>query len=416
MTGAPPKCSEKRSLSIVADVMMTFRSGRCGRSRDEVPEQEVDVEAALVRLVDDDRVVPAQEAVALDLGQQQAVGDEPDERVVRRLVLEADGVANRRPERDVELVGDSLRDGAGGDATGLRVGDRAVDAPAELEAQLRELGRLARAGLPGDDDDLVCGDGGAQVVEAARDRKLRRKADRRQCGSSAQSPGRDGRRVLGGTRRASPAATRRSLGGRGHRLRIGRPIVSCLRPSGASWFARFPGASRRRGRGRERGWRNRRPARAGRDQGETDAKRERETHRGVRAVDARTSWQRRRGSDDARSAHFARRLGPGTRHGRGSRPDPGLHGERRDVRGAQLLGRAAPGDHRVGAGGSEARPVQRKCLRERVAPSAAPSGRRTTRRTTLPTSSSKHPRARLSALWLACAPSAGRPVPLRRIR
>ena len=45
----------------------------------EVAEQEVDVEAALVRLVDDDRVVAAQQPVVLGLGQQQAVGHEPDQ-------------------------------------------------------------------------------------------------------------------------------------------------------------------------------------------------------------------------------------------------------------------------------------------------------------------------------------------------
>ncbi len=33
MIGAPSKCAEKRSGSIVADVMITFRSGRAGRIR-----------------------------------------------------------------------------------------------------------------------------------------------------------------------------------------------------------------------------------------------------------------------------------------------------------------------------------------------------------------------------------------------
>ncbi len=47
----------------------------------EVAEDEVDVEAALVRLVDDDRVVAAQLAVALHLGEQDAVGHHLDERV-----------------------------------------------------------------------------------------------------------------------------------------------------------------------------------------------------------------------------------------------------------------------------------------------------------------------------------------------
>ena len=73
--------SLKRPGSIVALVMTSLRSGRCGQQAVQVAEQEVDVQAALVRLVDDDRVVAAQQPVVLDLGEQQAVGDEAHERV-----------------------------------------------------------------------------------------------------------------------------------------------------------------------------------------------------------------------------------------------------------------------------------------------------------------------------------------------
>ena len=51
------RSAEKRSVSIVAELTITRRSGALGRRRLQVAEQEVDVEAALVRLVDDDRVV-----------------------------------------------------------------------------------------------------------------------------------------------------------------------------------------------------------------------------------------------------------------------------------------------------------------------------------------------------------------------
>ncbi len=44
----------------------------------QVAEQEVDVQAALVRLVDDQRVVGAQQRVALRLGEQDAVGHQLD--------------------------------------------------------------------------------------------------------------------------------------------------------------------------------------------------------------------------------------------------------------------------------------------------------------------------------------------------
>ena len=60
--GASPKCAPNRCGSIVADVTISFRSGRRGSSSGEVAEQEVDVQAALVRLVQDERVVAAQHA------------------------------------------------------------------------------------------------------------------------------------------------------------------------------------------------------------------------------------------------------------------------------------------------------------------------------------------------------------------
>src|SRR3546814_6700497 len=55
----------------------------------QVAEQEIDVEAALVGLVDDDGVVGRQPAVRGDLCQQDAVGHELDRGVGRDVVGEA---------------------------------------------------------------------------------------------------------------------------------------------------------------------------------------------------------------------------------------------------------------------------------------------------------------------------------------
>src|SRR5699024_11905078 len=57
----------------------------------QVSEQEVDVEAAFVRLVDDDRVVGAEEPVPSDLGEQQAVRHDLDGGVRSGAVVKADG-------------------------------------------------------------------------------------------------------------------------------------------------------------------------------------------------------------------------------------------------------------------------------------------------------------------------------------
>ena len=54
----------------------------------------------------------------------------------------------------------------------------AAHAAAEFEADLRDLRRLAGSGLAGDDDDLVLGDRGGDVVAARADRQGGRILDR----------------------------------------------------------------------------------------------------------------------------------------------------------------------------------------------------------------------------------------------
>ena len=79
-TGASPKCpANVRVDGGRGDDQLEVRPPR--QQLLEVAEQEVDVQAALVRLVDDDRVVAPQHPVALDLGQQDAVGHQLDQRV-----------------------------------------------------------------------------------------------------------------------------------------------------------------------------------------------------------------------------------------------------------------------------------------------------------------------------------------------
>ena len=100
--------------------------GTAGEQLLEVAEDEVDVQAALVRLVDDERVVPAQLAVALQLGEQDAVGHQLDQRAVADLVGEPDRVPDRLAELGAELLGDPLGDRARGQPARLRVPDHAA--------------------------------------------------------------------------------------------------------------------------------------------------------------------------------------------------------------------------------------------------------------------------------------------------
>ena len=135
----------------------------------EVAEDEVDVERPLVGLVDDDGVVATQVAVALHLGEQDAVGHHLQPRRVAAVVGEPHLVAHEVAELDLHLLGDPLRDRPRGDPPGLGVPDLARSPTAELEAHLRQLGRLARPGLAGHDHHLVVAQRRQDVVTALDD-------------------------------------------------------------------------------------------------------------------------------------------------------------------------------------------------------------------------------------------------------
>ena len=179
-----PKWAANFSVSIVAEVMITFRSSASLDEASEVAEEEVDVEGALVGLVDDDRVVATQVGIARQLGQQDAVGHRLDEGAVADLVGEAHAVADEFADGGAELVGDPCRDRSGRKPSGLGVADHCVDAPAEFEAELRDLGRLARSGLARDHDDLVVTNRVEDLLAARRDRQVGRIVDLGHAGAA----------------------------------------------------------------------------------------------------------------------------------------------------------------------------------------------------------------------------------------
>ena len=92
----------------------------------EVAEDEVDVEAALVGLVDDQGVVAAQVAVALQLGQQDAVGHHLDPALLGGAVGEPHLVADGLTQLGAELLGDPLGHAARRDPARLGVADQAA--------------------------------------------------------------------------------------------------------------------------------------------------------------------------------------------------------------------------------------------------------------------------------------------------
>jgi hypothetical protein len=166
--------------------MISFSSRRLRQQLLQEAEQEVDVQAAFVRLVDDQRVVLLEPGVALRLGEQDAVGHQLDEGIGRTAVAETDLVADEAAGLALQLLGDARRRGAGGDPPRLRMADQAARAATELEADLRDLRRLAGAGLAADDDHLVLRDQRRDLVAAGVDRqvvgKLRLRQARAACG------------------------------------------------------------------------------------------------------------------------------------------------------------------------------------------------------------------------------------------
>src|SRR5690606_25337225 len=154
-----------------------FEVGAAGEQPGEVAEQEVDVEAAFVRFVDDEGVVAAQLLVVGQFGEQDTVGHQLDPGLLADLVGEADLVADQAAERGGQFGGDPVGHGAGGQAAGLGVPDHGVAAAAGPQADLGQLGGLARAGLAGHHHDLVVADGGGDLVDPFADRQGRWEGD-----------------------------------------------------------------------------------------------------------------------------------------------------------------------------------------------------------------------------------------------
>ena len=97
--------------------------GPLGQDLADVAEQKVDVQTALVRLVDDQRVVGLEQGIGLRLGQQDTVGHQLDRGILLQLVLEPHAVTDHFAERRVQLLGNPLGHGRRGNPARLGVTD-----------------------------------------------------------------------------------------------------------------------------------------------------------------------------------------------------------------------------------------------------------------------------------------------------
>ena len=87
----------------------------------QIAEQKINVQAALMRFVNDDAVVSQKVRIGLRLGQQDAIRHQLDLRVFRQLVGKADFKTDHFAKRRVQFVRNALGDAGCGNAARLRV-------------------------------------------------------------------------------------------------------------------------------------------------------------------------------------------------------------------------------------------------------------------------------------------------------
>ena len=158
ITGHPSRNAETAVDSSVADITTIRRSSRASHG----------VDAALVKLVEDDGRESGEQRVGLQARGQDPFGDDEDARLRAESALEAHLPADLAAERPPVLVGDARRNRARGDASGLQQDDRAV--PHERRRHAR---RLSGARGRGDDG----GPRAAHVIDYLVDVGIDRKGD-----------------------------------------------------------------------------------------------------------------------------------------------------------------------------------------------------------------------------------------------
>ena len=104
--GASADIDDRRGFAVVREMLgKTFRINRrrgdnkleigtFGQNLTQIAEQKVNVQTALVRFVNDDRIVLAQQSISLRLRQQNPIGHELDRRPLVQTISETNFVAD----------------------------------------------------------------------------------------------------------------------------------------------------------------------------------------------------------------------------------------------------------------------------------------------------------------------------------
>ena len=125
----------------------------------QVAEQKIDIDATLVGLVDNQRVVVGQKAVTVNFRQQNAVGHHFNQSIFLHPIGEANLITDQLANFRVQFLRDARRDAARRDTARLSAANGAVNAAFELKTNFRQLRGFPRAGLATDNYYRVRSDG-----------------------------------------------------------------------------------------------------------------------------------------------------------------------------------------------------------------------------------------------------------------
>ena len=142
-----------------------FQVGAARQELFQVAQEEVDVQAALVRFVDDNRVVGGEITVCLGFRQQDAVGHQLDAGIARGVVGKAHFIAHRAADFGFQLFGNPLCHGARGQTARLGMSDQACRPASEFQTNLGQLRGFARTGFAANNRYLILGNGFFDFVE-----------------------------------------------------------------------------------------------------------------------------------------------------------------------------------------------------------------------------------------------------------
>ena len=137
----------------------------------EIAEQKINIQAALVGLIDNQRVIAIQKTVMLHFCQQDAVGHYLDPGRFRGVVGKPHLVPDLLPYRLTQFFGNPAGNTARGDTPGLGMANKPADAPPQVQANLRNLSGFTGPGLTSNDHHLMVVDGITDVLDAIADRQ-----------------------------------------------------------------------------------------------------------------------------------------------------------------------------------------------------------------------------------------------------